>query len=67
MPKAEKDILEEYVKNHGGQRVITKILIANNGMAATKAILSMRRWAFVELGSLDLCTSWPWPVRTIWR
>jgi len=43
--------LEEYVKAHGGLRVIKRILIANNGMAATKAILSMRQWAFTELGS----------------
>ena len=29
---------------------IKKILIANNGMAATKSILSMRQWAYMELG-----------------
>lgn len=43
--------LEEYVKAHGGSRVLKKILVANNGMAATKAIMSMRQWAFLELGS----------------
>merc|ERR1719382_2050362 len=43
--------LEAYVKLHGGTRVLKRILIANNGMAATKAILSMRQWAFNELGS----------------
>lgn len=43
--------LEEYVKAHGGTRVIRRILIANNGMAATKAIMSMRQWSFLELGS----------------
>jgi acetyl-CoA carboxylase/biotin carboxylase 1 len=26
------------------------VLIANNGMAATKSILSMRQWAYMELG-----------------
>ena len=26
------------------------MLIANNGMAATKSIMSMRRWAYLELG-----------------
>lgn len=26
------------------------MLIANNGMAATKSILSMRQWAYMELG-----------------
>jgi len=43
--------LEEYVRNHGGTRILKRILIANNGMAATKAIMSMRQWAFLELGS----------------
>ncbi len=27
-----------------------QILIANNGMAGTKAILSMRQWCYLELG-----------------
>jgi acetyl-CoA carboxylase/biotin carboxylase 1 len=44
------DALEQYVSDHGGRRVIRKILIANNGMAATKAILSMREWAYKNLG-----------------
>eukprot|EP01033_Poteriospumella_lacustris_P003046 gene3046-2231_t len=34
----------------GGKRVIQRILIANNGMAATKSILSMRQWAYTVLG-----------------
>eukprot|EP00931_Biecheleriopsis_adriatica_P052507 TRINITY_DN3055_c0_g1_i3.p1 TRINITY_DN3055_c0_g1~~TRINITY_DN3055_c0_g1_i3.p1 ORF type:complete len:2157 (-),score=543.39 TRINITY_DN3055_c0_g1_i3:77-6547(-) len=42
--------LEEYVKAKGGNKVLKKILIANNGMAATKAIISMRQWAYLELG-----------------
>ena len=42
--------LENYVKERGGNLVIRKILIANNGMAATKSILSMRQWAYMELG-----------------
>ena len=42
--------LEDYVKARGGNRVIKKVLIANNGMAATKSILSMRQWAYMELG-----------------
>jgi acetyl-CoA carboxylase / biotin carboxylase 1 len=42
--------LESYVKDRGGNRPIRKVLIANNGMAATKAILSMRQWAYMELG-----------------
>lgn len=42
--------LEKYVESRGGDRVIRKVLIANNGMAATKSILSMRQWAYMELG-----------------
>ena len=42
--------LEDYVKERGGDRPIKKVLIANNGMAATKSILSMRQWAYMELG-----------------
>ena len=42
--------LEQYVKERGGDRLIRRVLIANNGMAATKAILSMRQWAYMELG-----------------
>lgn len=50
------DPLASYVKQRGGQRVIRKILISNNGMAAVKAILSMRRWTFTEFGSEQLIT-----------
>lgn len=46
-----EDALTNYVRNKGGKRVIRRILIANNGMAAAKAILSMRKWAFLELGN----------------
>ena len=42
--------LDDYVKARGGSRPIKKVLIANNGMAATKSILSMRQWAYMELG-----------------
>mmetsp|Transcript_38039 Transcript_38039/g.93045 ORF Transcript_38039/g.93045 Transcript_38039/m.93045 type:complete len:2078 (+) Transcript_38039:68-6301(+) len=45
--------LEEFVKQHGGKRAIRRILLANNGMAATKAIMSMRKWAFLTLGSAE--------------
>ena len=44
------DALAKYVAERGGKRVIRKVLIANNGMAATKSILSMRRWAFNTFG-----------------
>jgi len=43
-------VLEQYIKDLGGKRVLRKWLIANNGMAATKAILSLRQWAYLELG-----------------
>ena len=33
------DALAKYVAERGGKRVIRKVLIANNGMAATKSIL----------------------------
>ncbi len=39
--------VEDYVKAKGGNRVIRKVLIANNGMAATKSIMSMRQWAYM--------------------
>ena len=42
--------VEQYVKERGGNLPIKKVLIANNGMAATKSILSMRQWAYMELG-----------------
>ena len=44
------DSLEEYVNKHGGSRVISRILIANNGIAAVKCMQSMRRWEYGELG-----------------
>jgi len=35
-------------------RPIRKILIANNGMAATKSIMSMRQWAYMEVRGCGL-------------
>lgn len=52
--KTSRDVLKDYVASHGGSREIRRILIANNGMAATKCIMSMRSWAFTELGSYDI-------------
>ena len=51
-PKVGSSIktVEEYVADRGGNLPIKKVLIANNGMAATKSILSMRQWAYMELG-----------------
>ncbi|KAJ8902898.1 hypothetical protein NDN08_006218 [Rhodosorus marinus] len=45
-----KDPVSDYVESRKGGKVIRRILIANNGMAATKAILSIRKWAYTELG-----------------
>ncbi|CAM9556080.1 unnamed protein product, partial [Phaeothamnion confervicola] len=42
--------MADYIKARGGSLVIRKVLLANNGMASTKAILSMRQWAYLELG-----------------
>jgi len=56
-PKASAtgaDPVGDYCKEKGGSRPIRKILIANNGMAATKSILSMRQWAYMELGDEKL-------------
>ena len=44
------DSIEEYVEKHQGSRVISRILIANNGIAAVKCMQSMRRWEYGELG-----------------
>lgn len=46
----KRQIVQQFVDKMGGKRVIQRILIANNGMAATKAILSMRQWAYTVLG-----------------
>ena len=46
----KRALVESFVKGMGGKRVLQRVLIANNGMAATKAILSMRQWAYMTLG-----------------
>lgn len=43
--------LEAYVKALGGDTVIRKILIANNGIAAVKAIRFLRKWAYEVFGN----------------
>lgn len=45
--------VEEYVAKLGGDKgiVIEKVLIANNGVAAVKAIRSIRRWAYEVFGN----------------
>jgi len=49
-PASTVQTVEEYVEARGGNRPIRKVLIANNGMAATKSIMSMRQWAYMEFG-----------------
>lgn len=46
----KRALVESFVKGMDGKRVLQRVLIANNGMAATKAILSMRQWAYMTLG-----------------
>nr|KAF6402982.1 acetyl-CoA carboxylase beta [Molossus molossus] len=36
----------EFVMRFGGDRIIEKVLIANNGIAAVKCMRSIRRWAY---------------------
>jgi hypothetical protein len=45
--------VSDYVAELGGSksRVIEKVLIANNGVAAVKAIRSIRRWAYEVFGN----------------
>ncbi|SCW00349.1 LAFE_0C02234g1_1 [Lachancea fermentati] len=47
---AEDSPLKEFVKSHGGHTVISKVLIANNGIAAVKEIRSVRKWAYETFG-----------------
>jgi hypothetical protein len=41
---------EDFVRNHAGNKAIRRIVVANNGMAATKFILSIRNWLFENFG-----------------
>ena len=42
--------VKEFVESHDGHTVITKVLIANNGIAAVKEIRSVRKWAYETFG-----------------
>lgn len=48
---AEDSPLKNFVKSHGGHTVISKVLIANNGIAAVKEIRSVRKWAYETFGN----------------
>lgn len=43
--------VEEFVSFSRGDHAIQKVLIANNGIGATKAIRSIRRWSFETFGN----------------
>ncbi|CAG8507081.1 5656_t:CDS:2, partial [Acaulospora morrowiae] len=47
---APRGNIRDFVEQHGGHTVITKILIANNGIAAVKEIRSIRKWAYETFG-----------------
>ena len=42
--------VDDYVRFCEGDHAISKILIANNGIGATKAIRSIRKWSFGVFG-----------------
>ncbi|KAJ3002675.1 UNVERIFIED_CONTAM: acetyl-coenzyme-A carboxylase, partial [Siphonaria sp. JEL0065] len=43
-------IVRDFVIQQSGTTVISKVLIANNGMAAVKCIRSIRRWSYETFG-----------------
>ena len=43
--------VEEFVEYCEGDHVIKKVLIANNGIGALKAIRSVRKWAYQTFGN----------------
>ncbi|KAK2463653.1 hypothetical protein APHAL10511_004404 [Amanita phalloides] len=50
LEKAPLGSVHDFVKSHGGHSVITKVLIANNGIAAVKEIRSIRQWSYETFG-----------------
>ncbi|GJE90324.1 acetyl CoA carboxylase [Phanerochaete sordida] len=51
LDKATAGPVTDFVKSHGGHTVITKVLIANNGIAAVKEIRSIRQWSYETFGT----------------
>ncbi|KAJ2141204.1 acetyl-coenzyme-A carboxylase [Coemansia sp. RSA 678] len=47
---AANHTVRDFVKDNGGHTVITRVLIANNGIAAVKEIRSVRQWAYATFG-----------------
>ncbi|EDR14651.1 ACC1, acetyl-CoA carboxylase, cytosolic [Laccaria bicolor S238N-H82] len=50
LDKAPASNVYDFVKANGGHTVITKVLIANNGIAAVKEIRSIRQWSYETFG-----------------
>ncbi|KAH8832774.1 acetyl CoA carboxylase [Flagelloscypha sp. PMI_526] len=50
LDNAPESSVRDFVKSHGGHTVITKVLIANNGIAAVKEIRSVRQWSYETFG-----------------
>jgi acetyl-CoA carboxylase/biotin carboxylase 1 len=48
---SECGLVQDFVSASNGRVTIQKVLIANNGMAAVKAIRSIRKWSYETLGS----------------
>lgn len=48
---APPSTVADFVKRNGGHTVITKVLIANNGIGAVKEIRSIRKWAYETFGN----------------
>jgi acetyl-CoA carboxylase/biotin carboxylase 1 len=49
--------VDEFVAFSGGDHAISKILVANNGIGAVKAIRSIRKWAYATFGDeKKVCT-----------
>ncbi|KAJ2461358.1 acetyl-coenzyme-A carboxylase [Coemansia sp. RSA 2322] len=47
---ATNHTIRDFFKDHGGHTVITRVLIANNRIAAVKKIRSVRQWAYATFG-----------------
>ncbi|KAK6453877.1 acetyl-coenzyme-A carboxylase [Scheffersomyces xylosifermentans] len=47
---AEASKVTDFVKSHQGHTVISRVLIANNGIAAVKEIRSVRKWSYETFG-----------------
>ncbi|MES1922108.1 acetyl-coenzyme-A carboxylase, partial [Bonamia ostreae] len=45
-----RTLIQKYVKELGGKRVIQKIFVANNGIAAVKGIRSIKKWSYETFG-----------------